>query len=98
WAAYAVETQLEDPDSMLSLYRQALELRKGNPAFAGTELEWYGPPPGCLAFRRKGGGLVCAVNASTAPVSLPPGKVLLSSGPLSLSGDMLPPDTAVWLI
>ena len=98
WAACAVERQLEDPDSMLSLYRQAVELRKGNPAFTGAELEWYGPPPGCLAFRRKGGGLVCAVNASAAPVSLPPGKVLLSSSPLSLSRDMLPPDTAVWLM
>ena len=98
WAAYAVETQLEDPGSMLSLYRQATELRRGNPAFSGAELEWYGPPAGCLAFRRKGGGLVCAVNASEAPVSLPPGNVLLSSGPLILGGDApLPPDTAVWL-
>jgi alpha-glucosidase len=98
WARYAVEAQLEDPDSMLSLCRRALELRKGNKAFSGSELEWYGAPPGCFAFRRKGGGLICGLNASAMPVALPPGQVLLSSGPLRPSSDALPPDTAVWLI
>lgn len=98
WAGYAVEAQLEDPSSTLSLCRQAVELRKGHQAFAGAELEWYGAPPGCLAFRRKGGGLVCGLNTSGTPVSLPPGQVLLSSAPLPPSGDALPPDTAVWLI
>jgi alpha-glucosidase len=83
---------------MLSLCRRALELRKGNKAFSGSELEWYGAPPGCFAFRRKGGGLICGLNASATPVALPPGQVLLSSGPLRPSSDALPPDTAVWLI
>jgi alpha-glucosidase len=92
-----VEAQLEDPSSTLSLYRQAVELRQGHTAFTGAEVEWYGAPPGCFAFRRKGGGLVCAVNASGVPVSLPAGQLLLASGPLSLSGDTMPPDTAVWL-
>ncbi|HSL07501.1 MAG TPA: glycoside hydrolase family 13 protein [Pseudonocardiaceae bacterium] len=97
WADRTVEAQLEDPDSTLSLYRQALELRREHEAFAGTELQWYGAPPGCFAFRRQGGGLVCALNASDAEVSLPIGQVLLASGPLPPSGDALPPDTAVWL-
>ena len=98
WAGRTVEAQLEDPSSTLSLYRQALELRQGHTAFfTGTELEWYGAPPGCLAFRRKGGGLICALNASDTPVSLPAGQVLLASGPLSPTGDALSPDTAVWL-
>ncbi len=98
WAGYAVEAQLEDPNSTLSLCRQAVELRKGHQAFTGSELEWYGAPPGCLAFRRKGSGLVCGLNTSGTAVSLPPGQVLLSSAPLPPSGDALPPDTAVWLI
>ncbi|HEV7451288.1 MAG TPA: glycoside hydrolase family 13 protein [Pseudonocardiaceae bacterium] len=98
WTDRTVAAQLEDPDSTLSLYRQALELRRSHTAFAGTELEWYGAPPGCLAFRRKGGGLVCALNASGAEVSLPIGQALLASGPLPFSGDVLPPDTAVWLV
>ncbi|MGH3833605.1 MAG: glycoside hydrolase family 13 protein [Pseudonocardiaceae bacterium] len=97
WAGRTVEAQLEDPSSMLSLYRQALELRQSHSAFTGTEVEWYGAPPGCLAFRRGSGGLVCALNASGGPVSLPAEQVLLASGPLPPFGDTLPPDTAVWL-
>ncbi|MGH3991644.1 MAG: alpha-amylase family glycosyl hydrolase, partial [Pseudonocardiaceae bacterium] len=98
WADKTVEAQLENPDSTLSLYRRALELRREHPAFAGTELEWYGPPPGCFAFRRKNSGLICALNTSHTSVTLPPGEVLLASGRLPPEGDMLPPSTAVWLV
>jgi alpha-glucosidase len=91
-----VEAQLENPTSTLSLYRQALQLRHTHDAFAGTELEWYGAPPGCFAFRRKEGGLVCALNTSDGWVSLPPGRVLLASGPLTDTA--LPPNTAAWLV
>ena len=97
WGPLTVDAQLEDPGSTLSLCRQALELRGEHSAFTGSELEWYGAPPGCLAFRRHRGGLVCALNASTTPVSLPPGQVLLASGPLPASGGVLLPDIAVWL-
>ncbi len=95
WGALTVERQLEDADSTLSLYREALELRRTHPAFAGGTLEWYGAPEGCFAFRRKGGGLVCALNTSDEAVPLPPGEVLLTSGPLD--EDYLPPNTAAWL-
>jgi alpha-glucosidase len=95
WAQLTVEAQLEDPGSMLSLYRQAIELRRTHAAFAGTDLEWYGAPPGCFAFRRKGGGLICALNTTNELVPLPPGEILASSGPLQEG--LLPPDTAVWL-
>lgn len=96
WAHLTVEAQLEDPGSMLSLYRQAIEFRKAHAAFRGDELEWYGAPPGCFAFRRRGGGLICALNTSGALVPLPAGEILLSSAPL-VDGQ-LPPDTAVWLV
>jgi alpha-glucosidase len=96
WAPLTVEAQLEDADSMLSLYRQAIELRKKHAAFAGGELEWFGAPAGCFAYRRKGGGLICALNTTSAPVPLPPGEVLLSSDPLI--DRQLPPDTAAWLV
>lgn len=98
WAGLTVEAQLENPTSTLSLYRQALELRHTHQAFAGTELEWYGAPPGCFAFRRKEDGLVCVLNTSDARVSLPPGRVLLASGPLTETAEELPPNTAVWLV
>ena len=95
WADLTVEAQLEDPASTLSLYRRALEIRHDHPAMSGEGLEWFGAPSGCMAFRRTG-GLVCALNASTSPVPLPPGEVLLTSGPLE--DGQLPPDTAAWLV
>ncbi|PRX48715.1 alpha-glucosidase [Prauserella shujinwangii] len=96
WTPLTVEAQLERADSTLSLYRAALELRRGHPAFAGDDIEWYGAPPGCFAFRRGSGGLVCALNTSAAPVPLPPGEVLLSSAPL-VDG-RLAAGAAAWIV
>ncbi|MFD4368116.1 glycoside hydrolase family 13 protein [Rhodococcus sp. NPDC058521] len=95
WASLTVESQLENMDSTLSLYRTALELRSQRPEFAGDEVDWYGSPAGCFAFRRPG-GLVCVLNASEVPIVMPPGEVLLSSAPLV--GGKLPPHAAAWLI
>jgi alpha-glucosidase len=95
YATLSAAAQLEDTGSTLSLYRRALELRRLHPGFTGSGLEWFGAPSGCLAFRRTGTTLVCALNTSTEPVPLPPGDPLLVSGPLDEG--MLPPDTAVWL-
>jgi alpha-glucosidase len=95
WAELTVEAQLEDPASTLSLYRRALEIRRDHPAMSGEGVEWFGAPAGCMAFRRSG-GLVCALNAGTSPVPLPPGEVLLASG--SLEGGQLLPDSAAWLV
>ncbi len=95
WAELTVEAQLERLDSTLSLYRAAIDLRAVRPEFSGDELDWYGSPPGCLAFRRPG-GLVCALNASDEPIPLPPGEVLLSSAPLV--GNRLPVNAAAWLV
>jgi len=90
-----VAEQLEDTRSSLSLLRRAVELRRTHPGFTGTDVEWFGAPVGCLAFRRTGSTLVCALNTSTDVVPLPPGDLLLSSR--SLDDDLLPPDTAAWL-
>lgn len=95
WAGLTVEAQLEDPGSTLTLYRRALEARAGHPGFTGDHVEWFGAPPGCLAFRRSEGDLTCALNTSSEPVTLPPGEVLLASGPLL--DDKLPANTSAWL-
>lgn len=91
WAALTVERQLAEPDSTLSFFRRLLVLR---PRFRATAIEWLPGPRHSLAFRTDG-GLVCALNAGDRPVALPPGEVLLASGPLA--DGRLPPDTAAWL-
>lgn len=95
WSEFTVETQLEDADSTLSLYRKAIQLRNEHPAFVGDGVEWFGAPEGCFAFRRTGYGLTCALNVSADPVPTPPGELLLSSRPVS--GGELEPGTAAWL-
>ncbi|RBM17364.1 alpha-amylase [Prauserella sp. PE36] len=95
WAPFTVEAQLEDEESTLSLYRRAIELRREHPGFAGDDVEWYGAPPGCFAYRRSPGGLICALNTSAAPVPVPRGDVLLASAPL-VEG-RLAADAAAWL-
>ena len=97
-AEYGKQTiacQLEDTTSTLSLYRRAIELRRTHVPDPTAPLEWYGAPPGCLAFRPAGSALVCALNTSDVPVPLPPGDVLVAS--CARDGDVLAPDTAVWL-
>ena len=96
WAALTVEKQRADPDSTLSFFRRALELRRERNEFNGDELEWLSAPRGALSFRRRGGGLVCALNAGDRPMALPPGELILSSAPLV--GGQLPPDAAAWLV
>ncbi len=96
WKGLTAEHQLEDVDSTLSLYRLAIELRKTRPEFVGVEIEWYGAPEGCIAYRRAEGRLVCAVNTGDEPVGLPGGEVLLSSAPLR--DGKLPPNAAAWLV
>ncbi|WP_307851944.1 glycoside hydrolase family 13 protein [Williamsia sp. CHRR-6] len=96
WSELTAERQLEDVDSTLSLYRMAIELRKTRPEFRGTDIQWYGAPAGCLAFRRALGRLTCAVNTTDEPVGLPEGEVLLASAPL-IDG-MLAADAAAWLV
>ena len=66
YAALSAAAQLEDTGSTLSLYRRALELRRMHPGFTGLRASsGSARPPGCLAFRRVGTTLVCALNTST---------------------------------
>ncbi len=95
WGAYTVEALDRDPDSILTLYRTALRIRRDHPALGDGTLHWLPAPDGVLAFARDP-GFVCVVNLSDNPVPLPDGTVLLASGPLTES-QRLPGDTAIWL-
>ena len=96
WEALTVEKQRADPDSTLSFYRRALELRRERAEFEGGEFEWLAATPELLIFERNGGALVCALNFDRRPMVLPPGEVILASAPL-VDGK-LPPDAAAWLV
>jgi alpha-glucosidase len=99
WRGLTVEAQAADPESMLSLYRQALRLRRQESALHGEVLTWCESPAETLVFAREP-DLVCAVNLGPAAARLPSsGHVLLASGPVHGDGRTLvvPSDTAVWL-
>ncbi|WP_024875964.1 glycoside hydrolase family 13 protein [Saccharomonospora piscinae] len=98
WAALTAEAQDGDPESTLSLYREALRQRRALPSEGIT---WDEAPDGVLAFRR-GESFTCTVNFTSSPVTMPrPGTVRLASCPdseLGLGADTvtLPADSAVW--
>jgi alpha-glucosidase len=100
WAALSVQAQTGAEGSVLELYRAALRLRREQPALGGGDIRWLDSPDGALLFERtdgRGATMLCAVNLSATPVSLPPGhRVFLASGPLGPAGE-LAPDTAAWL-
>lgn len=93
WAKKAWSVQRRDPTSTLSLYCEALRLRRHFPPVAAVT--WVDAGPQVLAFRR-GEGLLCVVNFSTRPIALPPGRLILRSD--RADGGHLPPDTAAWLV
>jgi alpha-glucosidase len=96
WAALTVEKQLGEPESTLSFFQRAIEIRHERAEFAGEQFEWLDTRPDALAFARGGGGLRCVLNAGTTPLPLLDGEVLLASAPVI--GRALPPNTAAWLI
>jgi len=95
WAALTVAAQRGDPHSTLSLYRDALRLRRELGLGLGP-LRWLDQPAGgVLAFARP--GLVCTTNCGPRPVPLRRryGVPVLTSGPAPVPA-VLPADTTVW--
>ncbi|NKX55779.1 glycoside hydrolase family 13 protein [Arthrobacter mobilis] len=94
FADHAADRQHGDPASTLELYRAALRLRRE--LQTGEKLEWIDhPDPSVLHFARPG-GWHSITNFSTGPVQLPPGNLVLASGP---AGDgTLPADTTAWVL
>jgi len=104
WAALSVQAQERDPGSMLSLYRDALRVRRELPALGAGglgDLRWLDLGDGVLGFAREP-GFTCVVNVSDRPVPLPPGRVVLSSGSPTGggagTGGTLEVDAAAWLV
>jgi alpha-glucosidase len=95
WRALTAEAQSAAPNSMLCLYRDALRIRRAEPALRDGPMSWLESPAGVLTFTR-GEEFVCVVNLSAAPVELPPhARVLLASD--AIPDGRLPRDCAAWL-
>ncbi|MBM7829466.1 alpha-glucosidase [Agromyces cerinus] len=93
WARLARDRQQDVAESTLTLYQDAVAMRRSRTLGAG-DLEWLpGHPPEVLAFRN--GSTTVLINMGCDPVSLPAGEVLLASSPTQ--ADTLAPDTAVWM-
>ncbi|MET7425613.1 glycoside hydrolase family 13 protein [Dactylosporangium sp. NPDC005555] len=86
WAGLTVEAQRLDPHSTLSLYRDALRLRRPSDA-----LRWLDAPDGVLLFETD--TMRVAANLSGVPIRVMPATPLLSSN--EMAGE-LPPDTTAW--
>ncbi|SFA78810.1 alpha-glucosidase [Amycolatopsis marina] len=104
WAGLSVTAQESAMDSTLSLYREALRLRKELPALHTDSLRWLELDlgPDVLAFERAP-GFACVVNFGSSAVTVPGlGQLVLTSagttGAHSGPADTvtLPPASAAW--
>ena len=94
FARYAVDRQEGVYGSTLELYRQLLQLRHDYWLGSG-QLRWQpGGSSDVLSFDN--GMLRAVINLGTQPITLPPGRLLLSSEPRDASG-RLRGNTAAWL-
>jgi alpha-glucosidase len=91
----SVQAQEPDAESMLSLYRDALRIRRVHPVLGGTgsELVWLDLGDDVIAFRRQA-GFTCIVNLGASSIELPSAAVVLSSVPVT---GTIPSDATVWL-
>jgi glycosidase len=90
----SVAAQEHDPDSTLSLYRQALAWRRK--LQAAESLEWMPGTNGQVLHFGRPGGWRSVTNFGPRAVPLPPGTVVLASAPLQAG--LLPADTTAWVI
>ena len=80
FARYAAAQEAQQPESFLSLYRQALSLRR---QLQGDEvLQWGGLDADEVLHLVRPGGWESVTNFGSEPVDLPEGEVLLTSAPL----------------
>lgn len=95
FAELAASVQANDPTSMLTLYRQAIAIRRAH-LTADETLNMVDLGSDVLAYRRE--EVLVVVNMGATPIDMPAGELLLSSDHNTAQGaELLPADVAVWL-
>ncbi len=91
---FSADSQAGVAGSTLTMYREALALRKLEEGLGDGPMTWIEAGKDVVAFSRPD-NFACYINFGAA-IEIPAGAaVLISSGPLA--GNLLPTDTAVWL-
>jgi alpha-glucosidase len=94
WGQYGADSQENDGDSTLNIYRKALAIRRAEAGLGDGEMAWLEMGNEVLAFSRPG-NFQCIVNFGV-PIAIPKGATVLhSSSPLS--SEIIPTDTCVWV-
>lgn len=70
WPDRNVARHLENPRSLLNLYRALLAYRKTSPALQTGDYREIDVPPGCYAYTRDGGALTIALNFTDTELEL----------------------------
>ena len=95
YAEYSRNLQEHDPNSTLSLYKEALDLRKALELGEGN-FSWQPGLTNSQTLAYQNGGILVIHNFGSTPVALPQGDVLLASSPIERHGE-LDPNCSVWL-
>jgi alpha-glucosidase len=90
WKEFTVESELQDQNSSLNLYKKALSLRKKY--FVGSGEIFWTKSDGVLGYMRGNIEVLINISQENYPIA---GEVVLSSHPVTNS---LPPKASVWLL
>lgn len=93
FGTYSVQAESSDPNSTLSLYRAALQLRRD--LRASETLEWLDLGDNTLAFARSN-GWVSVTNFGDTPVPLPTGTVIARTD--HTPDQVLAPNSTAWIL
>ena len=100
WHQYSVDSQDEDPGSMLNYYREQIRMRKSNEWMGLGEVSQLRSNDGLLSFVKSRGQdrVMVALNFNSKPMRMPEGKILFRSGSCFNEDRELQPGELVFLI
>ena len=98
---YCADVELNDKNSMINLYRDALAIRQNKLTVTrdAASFAWMDMGDSVIAYARPtadGRRMISVTNFGADAIALPKGEILISSAPL-IDGQ-LPTDTAAWVL